>query len=76
MLAIRKDPPTGYDLSTGVSRTQMEKLDLLTAQGVRIGLKGDPKKAVASVLPDSITVDSEDWKGQEYYNSEIKASLS
>ena len=53
----------------------MEKLDLLTAQGVRIGLKGDPKKAVVSVLPDSITVDSEDWKGQEYYNSEIKASL-
>ena len=75
VLAIRKDPPTGYDLSTGVSRTQMEKLDLLTAQGVRIGLKGDPKKAVVSVLPDSITVDSEDWKGQEYYKSEINASL-
>lgn len=75
VLAIRKDPPTGYDVSSGVSRTQMEKLDLLSAQGVRIGLKGDPKKAVVSVLPDSINVDGEDWKGQEYYESQIKATL-
>ena len=75
VLSIRKDPPTGYDLSTGVSRTQMEKIDLLTAQGVRVGLKGDPKKAVVSILPDSITVDAEDWKGQEHLKGEIKASL-
>ena len=75
VLAIRKDPPTGYDVASGVSRTQMEKLDLLSAQGVRIGLKGDPKKAVVSVLPDSINVDGEDWKGQEYYESQIKATL-
>ena len=75
VLAIRKDPPTGYDLSTGVSRTQMEKIDLLRAQGVRVGLKGDPKKAIVSILPDTITVDSEDWKGQEYMEGQIKASL-
>jgi hypothetical protein len=75
VLAIRKDPPTGYDFSTGVARTQIEKLDLLRSQGVRVGLKGDPKKAVVSILPDSIEVDGEDWKGQEYYASEIKAGL-
>lgn len=75
VLAVRKDPPTGYDIGTGVSRTQMEKLDLLTAQGIRVGLKGDPKKAIVSILPESIKVDSEDWKGQEVLNAEIKASL-
>ena len=74
-LAILKDPPTGYDMSTGVSRTQMEKLDLLRAQGVRIGLKGDPKKSVVSVLPESISVTENDWKGQEMYSAEIKATL-
>lgn len=75
VLAVRKDPPTGYDLSTGVARTQMEKLDLLRAQGVRIGLKGDPKKSVVSVLPESIVVDNEDWKGQEFYDAKIKQTL-
>jgi hypothetical protein len=75
VLAVRKDPPTGYDMSTGVSRTQMEKLDLLRAQGVRIGLKGDPKKSVVSVLPDSINVDGEDWKGQEWLDNRIAKTL-
>lgn len=75
VLSVRKDPPTGYDVSSGVSRTQMEKLDLLTAQGIRVGLKGDPKKSVVSILPDSINVDGQDWKGQEILNAEIKASL-
>jgi hypothetical protein len=75
VLAIRKDPPTGYDFSTGVARTQIEKLDLLRSQGVRVGLKGDPKKAVVSILPDSIVVDGEDWKGQEFYDAEIKKTL-
>lgn len=75
VLAVRKDPPTGYDMSTGVARTQMEKLDLLRAQGVRIGLKGDPKKSVVSVLPDSINVDGEDWKGQEWLDNRIAKTL-
>jgi len=75
VLAVRKDPPTGYDLSTGVARTQMEKLDLLRSEGVRVGIKGDPKKSVVSILPESIQVDAEDWKAQEFYNANIKATL-
>lgn len=75
VLAIRKDPPTGYDVSAGVPRDQMNKLDLLTAQGIRIGVKGDPKNAIKSVLPESISVDSEDWKAQEFYDAQIKATL-
>jgi hypothetical protein len=75
VLSVRKDPPTGYDFTSGVSRTQMEKLDLLRAQGIRIGLKGEPKKSVVSILPDGIEVDGEDWKAQEFYDSAIKSSL-
>jgi hypothetical protein len=75
VLSVRKDPPTGYDFTSGVSRTQMEKLDLLRAQGIRIGLKGEPKKSVVSILPDGIEVDGEDWKAQEWYDAAIKASL-
>lgn len=74
-LAVRKDPPMGYDFTSGASRTQLEKLDLLKAQGIRAGVKGDPKKAMASMLPDSMNVDGEDWKGQEAYDSAIKSTL-
>lgn len=75
ILAVRKDPPLGYDFTSGVVRTQIEKLDLLRAQGIRAGLKGDPKKAMSSLLPDSMEVDSEDWKAQEWYDSGVKATL-
>jgi hypothetical protein len=75
ILAVRKDPPTGYDFTSGVSRTQLEKLDLLRSQGIRAGVKGDPKKAIVSMLPDSMTVDGDDWKAQEWYDSTVKATL-
>ena len=74
-LAVRKDPPMGYDFSSGASRTQLERLDLLRSQGIRAGVKGDPKKAMSSMLPESMTVDSEDWKGQEWYDSVVKSTL-
>lgn len=74
-LAVRKDPPMGYDFTSGASRTQLEKLDLLRSQGIRAGVKGDPKKALSSMLPDSMTVDGEDWKAQEFYDAGIKSTL-
>lgn len=74
-LAVRKDPPMGYDFTSGASRTQLEKLDLLRSQGIRAGVKGDPKKALSSMLPESMTVDSEDWKGQEWYDATVKSTL-
>lgn len=75
VLSVRKDPPTGYDFTAGVSRDQMTKIDLLKAQGYRVGTKGDPKKSVVSILPEGIVVDGEDWKAQEWYDAAIKASL-
>lgn len=75
VLAIRKDPPLGTDVSTGVSRTQMDKLDLLHAQGVRVGGKGDPSKWTRSLLPEGVTVDDSDYKGAQLLDSAVKASL-
>lgn len=75
VLAVRKDPPLGSDVSTGVSRTQMDKLDLLHAQGVRVGGKGDPSKWTKSLLPESIDVDDKDFKGVETLGGAIKAAL-
>jgi hypothetical protein len=63
VLAVKKNPPLGHDVSTGVSRTQMDKLDLLHAQGVRIGGKGDPSKWTRSLLPEGVDVDDKDFKG-------------
>jgi hypothetical protein len=73
--AIEKDPPLGSDVSTGVSRTQMDKLDLLHAQGVRIGGKGDPSKWTKSLLPESLKIDETDFKTVEMLRSSIKAAL-
>ena len=75
VLAVRKDPPMGHDLSAGVPPKQLEKLDMLHARGVRVGLKGDPRKALGSILPDSMDVDSKDFQGVELLSSCIKAGL-
>lgn len=75
VLAIRKDPPMGTDVSTGVSRTQMDKLDLLHAQGVRVGGKGDPGKWTKSLLPPEVDVDEKDFKGVEMLGGSVKAAL-
>jgi hypothetical protein len=75
VLAIQKDPPLGTDVSTGVSRTQMDKLDLLHAQGVRVGGKGDPSKWTRSLLPEGVTVDEKDFKGVDMLGAAIKGAL-
>lgn len=75
VLAVRKDPPLGHDVSTGVQRTQMDKLDLLHAQGIRIGGKGDPTKWTRTLLPESMIVEESDFKGVELLGASIKAAL-
>ena len=73
--AVTKDPPLGSDVSTGVSRTQMDKLDLLHAQGVRVGGKGDPGKWTKSLLPDGVKIEEADFKVIELIRASIKAAL-
>lgn len=74
-LAILKDPPLGSDVSTGVSRTHMDKLDLMHAQGVRVGGKGDPNKWTASLLPKDYGVHEVDFKGVDTLGAAVKAAL-
>lgn len=74
-LAILKDPPLGSDVSTGVSRTQMDKLDLLHASGVRVSGKGDPGKWTSSLLPKDYGVAEVDFKGVEMLGAGVKSAL-
>ncbi|MGC9293316.1 MAG: hypothetical protein ACP5EP_11450 [Acidobacteriaceae bacterium] len=75
VLSVRKDPPMGTDISTGVSRTQMDHLDVLHAQGIRIGGKGDPSKWSRSLLPEGVSVDNADFEGVKLLDGAIKSSL-
>ena len=75
VLAVQKDPPLGHDVSNGVARTQMEKLDLLHAQGMRLGGRGDPSKWTRSLLPEGLEVSETDFKGIDLLGASIKATL-
>lgn len=75
VMAITKDPPLGSDVSTGVSRTQMDKLDLLHAQGVRVGGKGDPSKWTKSLLPEGVKNESSDFEVVKMLDGGVKAAL-
>ena len=62
VLKVKMKPPMGYDLSAGVAREDLKRLDLLDPDIESIGIDGDPKKALQSILPESVKVDSEDFK--------------
>jgi hypothetical protein len=53
----------------------MDKLDLLHAQGVRVGGKGDPSKWTKSLLPDSMENSEIDLKIADVDGAAIKAAL-
>jgi len=62
VLKVKMKPPMGYDLSAGVRREDLARLDLLDPDIESIGIDGDPRKALQSILPDSVKVDAEDFK--------------
>jgi hypothetical protein len=62
VLKVKMKPPMGYDLSSGVAREDIKRLDLLDPDIESIGIDGDPRKALQSILPDSVKVDPEDFK--------------
>ena len=73
--SVRKNPPMGHDLHSGVSRTQLEKLDLLHSQGIRMGLNGKPGEAIKSILPPEMDIDAKDFQVVELLSSSVKAGL-
>jgi hypothetical protein len=72
---INTDPPIGWDYQSGVKPEQLTKLKMLESQGVRIGTKGDPSKALKSVLPEGQRTTGENWKDLEVLTAQIKNDL-
>jgi hypothetical protein len=47
---VSMNPPMGWDLNAGVPQKQLNNLDLLRAQGVRIGTSGKPSEKFANLI--------------------------
>lgn len=75
VIDVTLDPPMGYDLHSGVARTQLEKLNMLKSSGFNVGVNGDPKKGLTSILPDSIKVQSEHFKQLEVLTQQRKQNI-
>lgn len=61
VLRAKMNPLKGYDLNAGVPRDDLKNLDWLEENGNTIGVDGDPRKALQSLLPDSVQVNKEDF---------------
>ena len=62
VLRAKMNPLKGYDLNAGVPREDLKRLDWLEENGNTIGVDGDPRKALQSLLPDSVDVTERDFK--------------
>lgn len=65
VLRAKMNPLKGYDLNAGVPREDLKRLDWLEENGNTIGVDGDPRKALQSLLPDSVNVNREDFQMYE-----------
>jgi hypothetical protein len=65
VLRAKMNPLKGYDLNAGVPREELKRLDWLEENGNTIGVDGDPRKALQSLLPESVNVNAEDFKMYE-----------
>ena len=65
VLRAKMNPVKGYDLNMGVPREDLKHFDWLEENGNTIGVDGDPRKALQSLLPDSVNVNKEDFSMYE-----------
>ena len=65
VLRAKMNPIKGYDLNAGVPNDVLKNVDWLEDNGDTVGTDGDPRKALTSLLPDSVKVDAEDFKMYE-----------
>lgn len=72
---LRLNPPKGYDLDAGIPREDMKRFDWYNESGTTVGTQGDPRKALVSILPDSMKVDAEDFKMLELFNQKRQKTL-
>lgn len=66
VLAAKMNPPMGYD-HTNTGGPKIEHFDIFEPD-VRIGVDGRPKDILQSVLPDDVSVDSENFNFLKYLN--------
>lgn len=73
-MTAKKNPPMGYNLDEN-GGAKIEHFDIFE-EDVRLGLAGGkPQDTFQSILPDSITVDSEDWTWLKYLSDKLLAQL-
>lgn len=65
VLRAKMNPLKGYDLNAGVPNDILKEIDWLAENGDTVGTDGDPRKALQSLLPDSVNVNREDFNMYE-----------
>ena len=61
---VAMNPALGYDLNAGVPQKQLTNLDLLRAQGVRIGTSGKPGDKFHNMIPEGMIKGGQDAERQ------------
>lgn len=75
VLRRKMNPPLGHDLDAGVPRDDIKNFDWLDEGAPKIGVTGDPKKALVSLLPESIRVEGTDFQMVELLDKLRQKSL-
>lgn len=74
---VSMNPPMGYDLNAGVPQKQLNNLDLLRAQGVRIGTSGKPSDKFHNMISEGMTNGAKDSMEQiKLINAAIEKTLA
>lgn len=58
------NPPKAYDLNAGVPQKQLNNLDILRAQGIKIGTSGDPSKKFHDLISEGMIRGAKDAEDQ------------
>lgn len=73
VLSAKKNPPLGYNLdSTGGPK--IEHIDMFE-ENVRVGVSGEPKQILQSILPEQVKVEETDYKFLDYLNNKREKQL-
>lgn len=62
VLKVKMNPSLGYDLNSGIPREDIKRFNWLDEEGTKIGVDGDPSKALRPFIPDTARVEESDFK--------------
>ena len=75
VLTTKMDPPLGYDLDAGVPREDIKNFSWLNAKNLKLGVSGDPRAALRSLLPDGVEVTDQDFKMLDVFEKQGQKTL-